>query len=288
MLQIIFIAEQNLKFNLRYTPYTGICGKENRMDIKDYVDLETFQQIQDLFSDATGLAAIAVDSNGEYISEPSNFTEFCIDKTRGSVEGLKRCVKCDNECSGTYYCHAGLMDFSEEIIIDGKVVGKIIGGQVLPCEPDLDKFRQTAVELGIDPDEYVEAVKKVPIRNEKSIRAAAKLMGVFANTLVNNTYLSSKNQAYVDNIRDKVDEVGEYVKQINKKTGELTKIENSQKMLALNAAIEAARVGEQGKGFGVVAKKVEELAASSGSVNKSISEIMNGLTTAMESLKEND
>lgn len=258
------------------------------MDIRDYIELETFQQIQDLFSEATGLAAIAVDSNGEYISEPSNFTEFCIDKTRGSAEGLRRCVKCDNECTGTYYCHAGLMDFSEEIVIDGKVVGKIIGGQVLPCEPDFDKFRQTAIELGIDPDEYVEAVKKVPVRNDKSIRAAAKLMGAFANTLVNNAYLTNKNQAYVDNIRDKVDEVGEYVKQINKKTGELTKIENSQKMLALNAAIEAARVGEQGKGFGVVAKKVEELAASSGSVNKSISEIMNGLTTAMESLKEND
>ena len=38
------------------------------MDIRKIVDLNEFQRIQDLFSDATGLAAIAVDSQGEYIS----------------------------------------------------------------------------------------------------------------------------------------------------------------------------------------------------------------------------
>ena len=37
------------------------------LDIREFVDLEKFQSIQDMFSDATGLAAIAVDAAGKYI-----------------------------------------------------------------------------------------------------------------------------------------------------------------------------------------------------------------------------
>ena len=118
------------------------------MELKDFMDLSKLQKIQDAFSDATGLAAIAVGKNGEYITEGSNFTDFCMKYTRNSVEGNRRCVKCDNECTGTYYCHAGLMDFAFDIMLNDEKVGAIIGGQVLPSEPDDEQFRQTARELG--------------------------------------------------------------------------------------------------------------------------------------------
>lgn len=98
--------------------------------------MNEFQRIQDLFSDATGLAAIAVDSQGEYISRGSNFTDFCMKYTRGNAEGLKRCEKCDREGKGSYFCHAGLMDFAADLMINGEKVGAVIGGQVLPQKPD--------------------------------------------------------------------------------------------------------------------------------------------------------
>ena len=140
------------------------------MELKDFMDLSKLQKIQDDFSNATGLAAIAVGKHGEYLTEGSNFTDFCMKYTRGSSEGNRRCVKCDNECSGTYFCHAGLMDFSIDIIIKDEKLGSIIGGQVLPAEPDEEKFRQTAQELGIDPDKYIQALHKVPVSSEKRIR----------------------------------------------------------------------------------------------------------------------
>ena len=93
------------------------------MDIRDFMDLDKLQMLQDKFSDATGLAAIAVDDKGEYITKGSNFTDFCMKYTRGSEEGNRRCIKCDNECTGTYFCHAGLMDFSVDIIINGQKLG---------------------------------------------------------------------------------------------------------------------------------------------------------------------
>ena len=155
------------------------------MELKDFMDMSKLQKIQDDFSNVTGLAAIAVDVKGEYITEGSNFTDFCMKYTRGSEEGNRRCVKCDNECTGTYFCHAGLMDFSVDIKIGNEKVGAIIGGQVLPNPPDEEKFRQTAGELGINADDYIAALRKVPVSTEERIRASAELLGMIVNQLVN-------------------------------------------------------------------------------------------------------
>lgn len=112
------------------------------MNIRDFMDLQKLQDIQDSFSNATGLAAIAVDNDGEYITEGSNFTDFCMKYTRGSELGNKRCIKCDNENHGTYFCHSGLMDFSIDIMVGDEKVGSVIGGQVLPSPPDEEEFRK--------------------------------------------------------------------------------------------------------------------------------------------------
>lgn len=96
------------------------------MELKDFMDMSKLQKIQDDFSNATGLAAIAVGMHGEYLTEGSNFTDFCMKYTKESAEGNKRCVKCDNECSWTYFCHAGLMDFSVDIKIGNEKVGTIV------------------------------------------------------------------------------------------------------------------------------------------------------------------
>ena len=139
------------------------------MRIQDFADMTKFEEIMSNWAKATGLATVAVGADGEYISECYNFTDFCMKHTRGSAEGNKRCVKCDNECKGVYTCHAGLMDFSIDIIVEGQKLGTIIGGQVLTAEPDDDKFRKIAEELGIDPDTYIRALHKVPILDEKKV-----------------------------------------------------------------------------------------------------------------------
>ena len=165
------------------------------MHLKDFFDLKLLEQLLKDWSKATGLATIAVDNQGKYISSEIGFTDFCMKYTRGSAEGSKRCLKCDNECSGTYFCHAGLMDFSIDIMVDNVYLGKIIGGQVLPKEPQEEKFRELARELGINPDQYIKALQKVPIKTEESIRASAKLLGDIVNMLVNFEYIKRKNSS---------------------------------------------------------------------------------------------
>ncbi len=256
------------------------------MELRDFMDLSKLQEIQDRFSEATGLAAIAVDSHGEYLTEGSNFTDFCMKYTRGSSEGKKRCIKCDNECTGTYFCHAGLMDFSVDIVVNGEKVGAIIGGQVLPEEPDENKFRRTAEELGIDPDAYIAALRKVPVSNEQKIRASAELLGIMVNQLVNLEYYRYGNIGKLGMLHQEVQKATEMIETINDSTGHLKAIASKQRILSLNASIEAARSGEAGAGFAVVAKSMQDLSAQSAEIYNDIEKSVAQITETITDLSE--
>lgn len=254
------------------------------MELKDFMDMKKLQEIQDAFSNATGLAAIAVGMDGEYITEGSNFTDFCMKYTRGSAEGNRRCVKCDNECTGTYFCHAGLMDFSVDIVLNGEKVGAIIGGQVLPSEPDDEQFRATARELGIDEDAYIAALHKVPVSTETRIRASADLLGNMVNQLVNLEYFKSTNGDRLSQLSNEVQHATEVIQTINTNTHALKSIANKQKMLSLNASIEAARSGEAGVGFAVVAKSMGELSSQSATIYSDIEKSVAEVTGSINNL----
>lgn len=70
-----------------------------------------------------------------------------------------------------------------------------------------------------------------------------------------------------------VEEVLDFVRQVANKT----------RMIGLNAAIEAARVGEQGRGFGVVASEVRKLAQTS---NESAENISRSVQQTLDAVKQ--
>lgn len=257
------------------------------MKIQDFCDMEKFEQIMRHWAVSTGLATVAVGADGKYISDCYNFTEFCIDLTRGSAEGKKRCEKCDREGTGVYPCHAGLVDFGIPITLDdGTVLGSIIGGQVLPEHPDEQKFRTTARELGINEDRYLDALHKVSVKTREQIDASANLLGDVINMFVRASYANMRNEALVNELKDGIAVAASQIVAANERTKQIEGYSKRQQILALNASIEAARAGEHGRGFSVVADEVQKLAKGMATTSAEITANLNALGETITHLNQ--
>lgn len=185
--------------------------------LKEIVDVEILQEIQDRFSEATGLASITIDYAGKPITKYSNFSNFC-SLIRGNSTCIQECSRSDAHGGieaarmGTpyvYKCPFGLIDFAIPIIVNGQYLGSILAGQVKVPENQIDDIEYAMKQARMIDDQAIkDAYDKIVIVPYDRIMAAAQLMFTVSNYIVEKAMLhiiqedlNDKNLKLMDEIK---------------------------------------------------------------------------------------
>jgi methyl-accepting chemotaxis protein len=106
----------------------------------------------------------------------------------------------------------------------------------------------------------------------------------------NGSQIIEKTLIGMENLKIRVREIAEEIMNLSEQTGQILAISDvvegvatQTNMLALKASVEAARVGEEGKGFGVVADEIRRLADESRRSANTINSLVADIQAAMNS-----
>lgn len=270
------------------------------LEISDIIDISLLQKFQDDFAIGMNCASVTVDRQGTPVTKPSSYTKFCDGFVHKSKLGDDRCAISHTKmgqqaaCTGRPFvglCHAGLIDFAAPIIINNEMIGTVLGGQMLSEKPKEDLYYKIAKEIETSGTGLVDAVKEIKITDAKNINAAAEVLFIVVNTFAENGYtrikleivakqlakkfmeisatieeLAASAQSITDQqkeLNQEITQVGKYTEEINDILKAILQIATNTKILGFNSSIEAARVGEVGKAFAVIANEIKNVSDSS-------------------------
>ena len=290
------------------------------LEIEDVVDISLLQKFQDNFAVSVNCASVTVNRHGDPITQPSSYTRYCTDFIHHSTIGDRRCAESHNRmgqeaadtgkpCVGT--CHAGLIDFAAPVIVNGELLGTVLGGQVLSEPPKENVYRSVAKEIDVNEEGLVNAANEVKIKDMDNIRAAAEVLFIVVNALAKNGYAKLQLESIAQKLANKFVEVSatleelassaqsikseqkdlnQEITQIGKFNTEIThvldlinKISMNTKILGINSSIEAAHAGEAGVGFAVVAREIKNLSDSSKEMANEISQLTTKIKDSINS-----
>ena len=149
-----------------------------KKNINQYIDLEKVDALLEGFSKSTGFVTAILDLEGNVLSQ-SGWRQICTEFHRVHPETSKRCVISDTDLANkvkidqnfhAYTCLNGLTDVAVPLKIGGQHVANLFSGQFFFEEPDIEFFRKQAKEFDFDEEEYINAVKKVPVVSEEKVK----------------------------------------------------------------------------------------------------------------------
>ena len=148
-----------------------------------------------------------------------------------------------------------------------------------------EKQKQQSESVATAVNELVMTSNEVAANIENAALSAEKIKGNAHHALQETHATDDSIQVLVTNIEESqtlIDHLEEQSREINQVVTTIQGIAEQTNLLALNAAIEAARAGEHGRGFAVVASEVRELSLMTNNSTHQIETTIQGLTSGIE------
>lgn len=186
----------------------------------------------------------------------------------------------------------------QEIIIEVKGCTDQLSGGVSHLRLQCSESNDILTDHQLETDQVVTAIEELSVSSQ-FVASNASDAAQFTQE-ANNSGESSKTtiinaQNSLTQLVEEVEQATLNVTKMSNETQEISSIlstigsiADQTNLLALNAAIEAARAGEQGRGFAVVADEVRALAArtqdSTGEIDKGLDKLQQGAVTVVSSI----
>lgn len=219
-----------------------IRQETDELILSDLVDKDLLKGLQDSFVEATGMVVGIFDNEFHSIVPNSPWTRFCT-LVDGAVH--EKCLKADMEAVDEalkssdpvihkcFACETAF--FAAPIVIQDKVMGCILGGQVRTKSPDVEDVKGFAREIGVDEEELAKAALELRFYPRDQLLAWAKLLQSIASLVADIGHERSISHRIEDRAEERATALEHTAtsleEEVKERTGELRMSETKYKNL---------------------------------------------------------